>query len=225
MIRPVERAPATNAANDAEDACAKFPGSPLCAADVARGATRMLLRHDLIAMTEVPLDGNRRADLMAIDLRGQIVIVEIKVSRADLLGDGKWTEYLACCDRYYWAVPAGFDLTPLDGGAFLPERTGIIVADRYDAAVVREAHTTPLAAATRKRATLAFGRRAAPIDRYHRPRSRFDRISDAQECSTWSIQSFGPEIAFWTFFGVASIICPMLGERLSCCAYSRAEKP
>jgi hypothetical protein len=141
-------------------ACADFPGSPLCAADVGRGTTRMLLRHDLVALAEVPLDGNRRADLMAIDARGQIVIIEIKVSRADLLGDGKWTDYLGCCDRYYWAVPAGFDATPLDGAAFLPKRTGIIVADRYDAVIVREAHTTPLPAATRKRATLAFGRRA-----------------------------------------------------------------
>ncbi len=142
------------------DSCRDNPESPLCAIEVARGVTRMLLRHDLVAMSEVPLDGNRRADLMAIDSRGQIVIVEIKVSRADLLGDGKWTDYLGCCDRFYWAIPAGFDASPLDGTAFLPARTGVIVADRYDAAIVREAHSEPLAATTRKRATLAFARRA-----------------------------------------------------------------
>lgn len=142
------------------DSCVDAPGSPLCAVDVARGTTRMLLRHDLIAMGEVPLDGGRRADLMAIDARGSIIIVEIKVSRADLLGDGKWTDYLGCCDRYYWAVPAGFDASPLDGEAFLPTRTGIIIADRYDAVIVREAHSEPLSAATRKRCTLAFARRA-----------------------------------------------------------------
>jgi len=141
--------------------CIGEPGSPLCAADVARGVVRMLLRHDLTAMAEVPLDGGRRADLMAIDARGHIVIVEIKVSRADLLGDGKWPDYLGHCDRYFWAVPAGFDASPLHGAAFLPERTGIIVADRYDAAIVREAHTTPLPAHVRKRGTLAFARRAA----------------------------------------------------------------
>ena len=140
--------------------CVDAPGSPLCATDVARGVVRMLLRHDLTAMTEVPLDGGRRADLMALDARGRIVIVEIKVSRADLLGDGKWTDYLGCYDRFYWAVPAGFDASPIDGPAFLPERTGIIIADRYDAAIVREAHTAPLSAATRKRCTLAFARRA-----------------------------------------------------------------
>ena len=121
----------------------------------------MLLRHDLTAIVEVPLEGGRRADLMAVDARGQLVIVEIKVSRADLLGDGKWQDYLAHCDRFYWAVPAGFDTTPIAGEAFLPDRTGLIVADRYDAAIVREARTDPLPAATRKRCTLAFARRAA----------------------------------------------------------------
>jgi hypothetical protein len=133
----------------------------LCALDVARGVTRMLLRHDLTAIPEVALEGGRRADLMAVDPRGQIVIVEIKVSRADLLGDGKWPDYLAHCDRFYWAVPAGFDASPIDGEAFLPDRTGLIVADRYDAEIVREARTHPLAAHVRRRCTLAFARRAA----------------------------------------------------------------
>ncbi len=132
----------------------------LCAADVARGVTRLLLRHDLTALAEVPLDGGRRADLMALDAHGRIVIVEVKVSRADLLGDGKWQDYLAHCDRFFWAVPAGFDASPIDGPGFLPERTGLIVADRYDAAIVREAATVPLAAHVRKRCTLAFARRA-----------------------------------------------------------------
>jgi len=132
-----------------------------CAADVARGVMRMFARADLATVAEMPLEGGRRADLMAIDAGGRLVIVEIKVSRADLLGDGKWPDYLAHCDRFFWAVPAGFDLSPLDGSAFLPGRTGVIVADRYDAEIVREATTEPLAAHARKRCTLAFARRAA----------------------------------------------------------------
>ncbi|MDP1027830.1 MmcB family DNA repair protein [Sphingomonas sp. KR1UV-12] len=133
----------------------------LCAADVARGVSRLLLRHDLAPLAEVSLDGGRRADLMALDARGNIVLVEIKVSRADLMGDGKWPDYLGHCDRFFWAVPAGFDLRPLDTSAFLPARTGIIVADRYDAEIVREAHTVALPAPARRRCTLAFARRAA----------------------------------------------------------------
>src|SRR6185312_13680365 len=47
----------------------------------------------------------RRADLMAIDPKGELTIVEIKVAKADLVGDGKWTDYLDYCDRFFWAVP------------------------------------------------------------------------------------------------------------------------
>ena len=140
---------------DASPRCPPIGNEMLCATDVARGVIRMLARHDLAAMREVPLD------IMAIDPRGQIAIVEIKVSRADLLGDGKWFDYLEHCDRFFWAVPAGFDHGPLYGAAFLPERSGVIVADRYDAAILREAATHPLSAAGRKRCTLAFARRAA----------------------------------------------------------------
>jgi hypothetical protein len=143
-----------------EDDAGSPAGERACAADVARGVARLLLRHDLVSMGEVALEGGRRADLMALNGRGQIVIVEIKVSRADLLGDAKWPEYLAHCDRYFWAVPAGFALDPFDTPAFLPERTGLIVADRYDAHIVREAVTDPLPAHVRKRCTLAFARRA-----------------------------------------------------------------
>ena len=145
----------------APSSCLDGSAEALCAADVARGVTRMLLRHDLTTIGEVPLDGGRRADLMALDVKGRIVIVEIKVSRADLLGDAKWREYLDHCDRFYWAVPAGFDASPIEGPAFLPERTGLIIADRYDAAIVREGATVALAAHVRKRCTLAFARRAA----------------------------------------------------------------
>ena len=141
--------------------CADPAIAPLCAADVARGVTRLLLRHDYAALAEVPVAGGRRVDLMAVDARGRIIIVEIKVSRADLLGDAKWTDYLGHCDQFYWAVPAGFDARPLDGEAFLPAQTGVIVADRYDAAIIRDAAPTPLSAPSRKRLTLDFARRAA----------------------------------------------------------------
>jgi len=130
-------------------------------AEVTRGVCRMLLHHDCVAIAEVPLGDGRRADLMALTARGEVVIVEVKVSRTDLMGDGKWGDYLAHCDRFFWAVPAGFDLAPFETPGFLPERCGVIVADRYDAAIVREAKTVPLASATRRKCTLAFARRAA----------------------------------------------------------------
>ncbi|MBA2920911.1 MmcB family DNA repair protein [Sphingomonas sp. MAH-20] len=131
------------------------------AADVARGVSRLLLRHDYVALCEVPLGNGRRADLMAVDARGRIIIVEIKCSRADLLGDGKWRDYLDYCDRFFWAVPQGFDLSPFETEAFQPDVAGLIVADRYDAAIARDASEATVPAPRRKAATLDFARRAA----------------------------------------------------------------
>src|ERR1700761_8713928 len=146
---------------DGADPLSCLADGPPIAADVARGVSRLMFRADCMALCEVPLGNGRRADIMAIDGKGCIVIVEIKVSRADLLGDMKWPDYLDYCDRFFWAVPAGFDLTPFEHPAFRPEVAGRIAADRYDAAVLREATLRPLAAARRKAETLRFARRAA----------------------------------------------------------------
>jgi len=129
-------------------------------ADIVRGTARLLLRHDCLAVSEVALGNGRRADLMGLCPRGIVTIVEVKVSRADLLGDAKWTDYLDYCDRFFWAVPQALAAL-LERQDKLPERAGLIVADRYDAAVVREAVTVPLAPARRKAETLRFARRAA----------------------------------------------------------------
>jgi len=130
------------------------------ATDVARGVTRLFCRRDWFAMCEVPLPNGRRADLMAVDPKGHLTIVEIKVSKADLVGDLKWREYLNYCDRFFWAVPQS--LCPiLEGEHFLPSDSGLLVADRYDAAIMREAVLRPLAPARRKAETLNFARRAA----------------------------------------------------------------
>jgi hypothetical protein len=138
-----------------------FADAPLVAQDVARGVTRLLYRQDLFAICEVPLPNGRRADMMAICGKGMLTIVEIKVSRSDLMGDNKWTDYLDYCDRFYWAVPAGFGMDPFEQPDFQPDCCGLIVADRYDAAVIREAPVRKLSGARRKAETLRFARRAA----------------------------------------------------------------
>jgi hypothetical protein len=138
-----------------------FADAPLIAQDVARGVTRLFFRADQYALCEVPLPNGRRADMMAIDARGQLTIVEIKVSRADLMADCKWADYLDYCDFFYWAVPAGFSLAPFDEDGFGAGCAGLIVADRYDAEMIRAAPCRPLAAARRKAETLRFARRTA----------------------------------------------------------------
>lgn len=137
-----------------------FEESPPVALDVARGVTRLFCRQDLFAMCEVPLPNGRRADLMGVDSKGDLTIVEIKVAKADLLGDCKWTDYLDYCDHFYWAVPPALAQI-LDAQHYLPREAGLIVADRYDAALVRNAARRPLAPARRRAELLRFARRAA----------------------------------------------------------------
>ncbi|RNJ61398.1 MAG: DNA repair protein MmcB-related protein [Porphyrobacter sp. IPPAS B-1204] len=141
----------------------------LAAADVARGIGRLFARNDIWCLAEVPLKNGRRADLMGIDAKGLVVIVEIKVARADLLGDAKWPDYLDYCDRFYWGLPPGLDRAPLDSEAYRPETCGVIVADGYDAEILRPAALDPLAAARRKTqvehlARVAMRRHMALID-------------------------------------------------------------
>ena len=137
-----------------------FVDAPPLAAEVARGVTRLFCRQDLFAVCEVPLPNGRRADMMAIDAKGGLTIVEIKVARGDLVGDAKWTDYLDYCDRFFWAVPPSLAAI-LEEERYLPQAAGLIVADRYDAAIVRSAADRPLAPARRKAEVLRFARRAA----------------------------------------------------------------
>jgi hypothetical protein len=132
-----------------------FPATPSPVVErgaraVARGICRLFAANDVWCLAEMPLRSGRRADLMGIDARGHLIIVEIKVSRADLHGDAKWTDYLDHCDRFYWGLAPELDRACLETPEFMPEACGVIVADPYGAEIVRPAPLLPLAAARRK---------------------------------------------------------------------------
>lgn len=122
---------------------------------VTRGAARLLVALGYAPLAEVCLPNGRRADLMALGPKGDLVIVEVKSGLDDYRTDLKWPEYLPFCDAFYFAVAPEF---PRD---ILPEEPGLIVADGFGGAVLRDAPATPLAPARRKALTLAFARLAA----------------------------------------------------------------
>lgn len=123
--------------------------------DVARGVCRLLLERGHSPLLEFSLPTGRRVDVAAISETGEITAIEIKVSLSDFRADVKWNEYLDFCDRYYFAVPDGFP------HEILPSDHGIIVADRFGAAIVREAPHLPVVAARRKALLIRFARTAA----------------------------------------------------------------
>lgn len=121
------------------------------AAAIFRGTRRMLFAARWVSLAEMALPDGHRADIMAINDRGEIVIVEVKSSLADFRSDNKWQSYRDFCDRFYFAVDAQFP------DEVLPEDTGLIRADAYNAVILREAEPVKLAAARRKALINRFG--------------------------------------------------------------------
>lgn len=126
------------------------PDTLVGAAAICRGVCRALAEAGYATLTEVTLATGRRVDVMALDRRGEILVVEIKSSVADFRSDRKWQDYLAFCDRFAFAVGPDFPQ------ALLPAEAGLLVADAYDAHVLRESAAIPLSAARRKHLTLRF---------------------------------------------------------------------
>ena len=122
---------------------------------VTRGAARLMLDMGYAPLLEVCLPNGRRADVMALGPKGDVVICEVKSSVDDYRVDRKWQEYAPFCDAFYFAVAPEF---PAD---ILPEDVGLIVADGFGGAVLRDAPVNPLAPARRKALTLAFARLGA----------------------------------------------------------------
>jgi hypothetical protein len=122
---------------------------------LARGVARHLRSLGFVSVEEFVPTRGLRVDVMGLGPKGEIWVVECKSSRADFQTDSKWQGYLEWCDRYFWAVDTEF---PTE---LLPEGTGLIIADPYDAEVIRMPVQDKLAAARRKVLVQKFAVHAA----------------------------------------------------------------
>ena len=132
---------------------------------VARGTTRLLRSLGFACISELALPSGRRADLVALNERGEIWIVEVKSSVEDLRADHKWEDYRAHCDRLFFAFTQDM---PCE---LFPKDTGLIVADAYGAHLHCDAPMHKLPAPTRKLMTVRFALAAA---------GRMNRLIDPQ---------------------------------------------
>jgi hypothetical protein len=125
------------------------------AAEIVRGVQRMFVDLGLVSLAEVTLANGRRADVMAVGPKGEIVIVEVKSCLQDFRVDQKWPEYGPYCDRFYFAIDCDFPKERI------PDSCGLLVCDGFGGAVVREGDASPLSGARRKAVMLSFARLAA----------------------------------------------------------------
>lgn len=124
---------------------------------ITRGTARLFEDLGAAVVTELPLPNGRRADIAALSSDGTLTLVEVKSGLPDFLGDTKWTEYMAFCDRFHFSVGPDFPQERLPDAAVC----GLIVADGFEAAVLRPAPERRLPAARRKAMILRFARVAA----------------------------------------------------------------
>jgi len=136
-------------------------GEILTAALLSRGVCRALEQLGYASLLEFPLANGRRADILALGRNGELIIVEIKSSVADFRVDRKWNEYRDFADCFYFAVPSGFPV------ALIPEECGLIVADPFAAALIRDGAVLALAPGRRRALTLRFALTAAVRLRRH----------------------------------------------------------
>ena len=122
---------------------------------LARGVQKLLADMGYDSLTEVKLRTRRRVDVMGINEKGRILVVEVKSGPADFRVDEKWTDYLELRDEFYFAVDEEF---PRD---LLPDDHGLIIADYFGGAVLRPSPDFKLNPARRRNVTLRFARIAA----------------------------------------------------------------
>jgi hypothetical protein len=77
-------------------------------------------------LREFKLKNRRRVDLVTINNKGWIIIIEIKSSSDDFLSDKKWGEYIEWADQFYFGVAHNFPIS------ILPKEHGIITTDGFD---------------------------------------------------------------------------------------------
>tara|TARA_A100001388_G_scaffold137779_1_gene102119 strand:+ start:227 stop:664 length:438 start_codon:yes stop_codon:yes gene_type:complete len=86
-------------------------------------------------LREFKLKNRRRVDLVTINDKGWIIIIEIKSSPEDFLSDKKWSEYIDWADQFYFGVAHNFPIS------ILPKEHGIITTDGFD---VYQAQPSPI---------------------------------------------------------------------------------
>ncbi len=147
------------------------PVEPAGLADLlARGVSRCLTDLGYGTLTEFPVGKGRRVDVVGLNAESRFTIVEIKTSETDFRTDSKWQGYLPFCDAYFFAVPAEFP------NKILPSDHGLMIADAYDATILRPSAELAMNGSRRRAQILRFG--LAASRRLHqmadpRPSTRF----------------------------------------------------
>lgn len=73
---------------------------------LSQAAVHYLVKKGFSVSQEIGLNnwGRRRADLLALNLKGEIIICEVKSCREDFTADKKYEQYLPFCNKMYFVI-------------------------------------------------------------------------------------------------------------------------
>jgi hypothetical protein len=74
---------------------------------LTKAAIMHMVRYGFAVYREIGLSrgGTLRADLLCLNFKKKLVVMEIKSSMADLTSDSKWPKYLSLCDQLMFVMP------------------------------------------------------------------------------------------------------------------------
>lgn len=73
--------------------------------------------------------GALRADLLAVNMKGEVIVIEVKSGVPDFRSDKKWHKYLPFCNKFYFAVTARtYEKIKAD----IPKGIGVFVVRKFD---------------------------------------------------------------------------------------------
>jgi hypothetical protein len=111
-------------------------------------------------------NGRLRADVVAMNLRGHLIITEVKSCKADFTSDSKWPSYRAFADQLYMAWPKDFSQE-------LPKGVGLLIPNtRGHLSAIRNATNVRVEGAVRKELIIRLAWRAGTFSKRNTRRTR-----------------------------------------------------
>ena len=111
-------------------------------------------------LTEFALPNKKRVDIIAINIKKQIVIVEVKSNQKKFKIDKKWKKYLNYCNYFY------FSFNKYEKNIKLSKNIGIIQTNKTNAEVKKNASYTKMSKEEKNNLILNFALSAA--SKFHR---------------------------------------------------------
>ena len=127
---------------------------------ILKNTMRFLSNNGYQVISEFALPNKKRVDLIALNTKREILIVEVKSNIKDLKNDKKWRKYLKYCNLFYFAFNNYQKI------ANVKENIGIIKTNNQTTKIIQKSKFNKISAYKKNTIILKFALSAA--SKFHR---------------------------------------------------------